>query len=63
MGIHILGNSEIWLNIDRETLLTFQFDGECVSLSWGTDDGMGPSLLSAYFQVDRFILFNKVKHE
>lgn len=29
MGIHSLGNSEIWLTIDREALLTFQVDEAC----------------------------------
>lgn len=61
--IDILGDSEIWLNMDGEALLSSQDEGECTSPSWGTDNGVCQNLFSVYFKVGRFILFNKVKHE
>lgn len=42
--IDILGDAEIWLNMDREALLSSQDEGECASLSWGTDNGVCQSL-------------------
>lgn len=38
--IDILGDSEIWLNMDRESLLSSQDEEESASLSWGTDNGV-----------------------